>query len=151
MLSSFVNFFSTTAVKQKIQTETLSQTQMFIYFYLITMFDFIGSSVQSLSLIDRSPTINDYLYILENPIIAVVGLILLFLANGGNKGKDFLTKYFCFSFTVGIKYYFVFIILEILPHYFPILASGYYEIPLNVIVNIIMVTNIGVRIYQTKT
>lgn len=151
MLSSFFKFFSTKAVKQKIQTDKLSQTQLFIYFYIITLFDFIGSTQQSLSLIGKSPTITDYLNIWENPAIAAVGLILLYLVNGGNRGRDFLKKYFCFSFTVGIKYYFVFIILELLPNYFSILASNYYEIPVNVIVNLIMVANIGLRIYQTKT
>jgi len=34
----------------------------------------------------------------------VIGLVLLFLANGGSRGNNFLTKYFTFSFTVGIKY-----------------------------------------------
>lgn len=151
MFSTFFKFFSTKAVKQKIQTDKLSQTQLFIYFYLIILFDYISSTQQSLSLIGRSPTITDYLNIWENPAIAAVGLILLYLVNGGNKGRDFLKKYFCFSFTVGIKYYFVFIILELLPNYFAILATNYYEIPVNVIVNIIMVANIGLRIYQTKT
>ncbi len=97
------------------------------------------------------PTIIDYLNIWENPAIAAVGLILLYLVNGGNKGRDFLKKYFSFSFTVGIKYYFIFIMLGYLPNYFSALASIYYEIPVNVIVNIIMVINIGLRIYQTKT
>lgn len=150
MFSSFFKFFNTKTVKQKIQTDTLSQTQLFIYFYLITLFDFIGSTQQSLSLIGRSPTITDYLNIWENPALAAIGLILLYLVNGGNKGRDFLKKYFCFSFTVGIKYYFVFTILELLPNYFSILTSNYYEIPVNVIVNIIMLANIGLRIYQTK-
>ncbi len=147
MFSYFFNFFNTQAVKKKIQCDKLSQTQLFIYFYIITLFDFIGSTQQSLSLIGRSPTITDYLNIWENPAIAAIGLILLYLVNGGNKGRDFLKKYFCFSFTAGIKYYFAFIILESLPNYFSILASNNYEIPVNVIVNIIMVANIGLRIY----
>ena len=83
MFSSFFKFFNTKTVKQKIQTDTLSQTQLFIYFYLITLFDFIGSTQQSLSLIGRSPTITDYLNIWENPALAAIGLILLYLVNGG--------------------------------------------------------------------
>src|SRR5438105_3375266 len=74
----------------------------------------------------------------------------LYLINGGNNGRDFLEKYFCFSFTVGIKYYFAFIILGSLPNYFSVLSSSYYEIPVNVILNVIMVANIDLRIYQTK-
>ena len=151
MRSSFFEFFSTRAVKQKIQTDKLSQLQLFVYFYLITLFDFLGSTQQSLSVIGRSPTTTDYLNIWENPAIAVIGLVLLYIANGGNKGRDFLTKYFCLSFTVGIKYYLVFIILELLPNYFSLFDTNYYEIPVNIIVNTIMVANIGLRIYQTKT
>lgn len=151
MFSSLFKFFSTESVKQKIQTNTMSQTQLFIYFYLITLFDFIGSTQQSLSLIGRSPNIIDYLNIWENPAIAAVGLIFLYLVNGGGKGTEFLKKYFSFSFTVGIKYYFVFIILLSFPNYFSTLASSYYEIPVNIIVNIVMVANIALRIHQTKT
>lgn len=55
MVSSFLEFFSTKAVKQKIQTDKLSQAQLFIYFYIIILFDCIGSTQQSLSLIGRPP------------------------------------------------------------------------------------------------
>ena len=92
----------------------------------------------------------DYLNIWELPIVAAIGLIFLYLVNGGNKGKDFLKKYFSFSFTVGFKYYILFMILESLPNYFSTLATNYYEIPINIIVNIIMIANIGLRIHQTK-
>lgn len=113
------SFFSTKAIKQKIQAGQLSQAQLFIYFYLITLFDFIGSAQQSLSLIGKLPTVIDYLNIWENVAIATPGLILFYLASGGNKGRDFLKKYFCFSFTVGIKYYLIFIVLlGLLPNFF---------------------------------
>jgi len=151
MFSVFFEFFSTAAVKQKIQTNKLPQAQLFLYFYIITLFDFVGSTQQSLSLIGRAPGIIDYLNIWEQPVFAAVGLIFLYLVNGGSKGRDFLKKYFCFSLTVGIKYYFSFVILTSLPSYFSILSSNYYEIPVNIIVNVIMLTNIGLRIYQTKT
>jgi len=150
MFSCFFDFFSTKAVKNKIETGKLPQVHLFLYFYIITLFDFIGSTQQSLSLIGRSPVMTDYLNIWEQPVVAAVGLILLYLLNGGSRGKDFITKYFCFSFTVGIKYYFAFVILAYLPQHFTALASNYYEIPVNVILNIIMVANIGLRIYQTK-
>ncbi|HFE6596502.1 TPA: hypothetical protein ACIZAC_003321, partial [Legionella pneumophila] len=65
--------------------------------------------------------------------------------------NNFLTKFFTFSFTVGIKYYFLDIILEHLLSYFPALDSNYYLILLNILINIIMAINIGLRIYQTKT
>jgi len=151
MCLKLLSFFSTQAGKEKIQTGSLSQTELFIYFYLIILFDYFGSTQQALNVIGKIPRFLDYINIWQNSILGVVGLILLFLANGGSKGHDFLSKYFTFSFTVGIKYYILYIVLEWLPSYLPVLASNYYEIPVNILINIIMVTNIGLRIYQTKT
>jgi hypothetical protein len=151
MHSKILSFFSTQAGKEKIQTGRLSQTELFIYFYLIMLFDYFGLTQQTLDMIVRTPTSIDYLNIWLFRIVGVIGLILFYLANGGNKGNNFLSKFFTFSFTVGIKYYCVDIVLEYLPNYFPELASNYYLIPLNILINIIMATNIGLRIYQTKT
>ena len=151
MHSKILSFFSTQAGKEKIQTGRLSQTELFIYFYLIMLFDYFGLTQQTLDMIGKTPKFIDYLNIWQFRIVAVIGLILLYLANGGSKGNYFLSKYFTFSFTVGIKYYFLYIVLEYLPNYFPALASNYYEIPVNILIDIVMVTNIGLRIYQTKT
>lgn len=115
------------------------------------LFDYFGLTQQTLDLIARAPTTIDYLNIWLFRILGVIGLILFYLVNGGGKGNDFLSKFFTFSFTVGIKYYFLDILLECLPNYFPVLSSNYYLIPLNILINIIMATNIGLRIYQTKT
>ena len=151
MHSKILSFFSTQAGKEKIQAGRLSQTELFIYFYLIMLFDYFGLTQQTLDMIVRPPTAIDYLDIWLFRIVGVIGLILFYLANGGNKGNNFLSKFFTFSFTVGIKYYFLIIVLEYLPNYFPILASNYYLIPLSILINIMMATNIGLRIYQTKT
>ena len=151
MRTRLLSFFSTRAGKEKIQAGTLLQTELFIYFYLITLFDYFGLTQQTLDMIGKTPAFLDYLNIWQFPIVGVIGLILLFLANGGGKGHDFLSKYFTFSFTVGIKYYFLYIFLEYLPSLLPILATNYYEIPVNILINIIMVFNIGMRIHQTKT
>ncbi len=151
MYSKIISFFSTQAVKEKIQAKRLSQIELFIYFYLITLFDYFGLTQQTLDMIGKTPQFIDYLNIWQFRIVGVIGLVLLYLANGGNKGKDFLIKFFPFSFTVGIKYFFLYAILEYLPSYFPVLASNYYEIPVNILVDFVMVTNIGLRIYQTKT
>ncbi len=151
MHSKILSFFSTCAGKEKIQTGRLSQTELFIYFYLIMLFDYFGLTQQTLDMMTRLPTSIDYLNIWLFRILGVIGLILFYLANGGSKGNDFLSKFFTFSFTVGIKYYLLDIVLEYLPNYFPVLASNYYLIPLNISMNIIMATNIGLRIYQTKT
>jgi len=151
MHTKLFSFFSTKAGKEKIQTGRLSQTELFIYFYLIMLFDYFGLTQQTLDMMAKVPTSIDYLNIWLFRIIGVTGFILFYLANGGSKGKDFLSKFFTFSFTVGIKYYFLNMFLEYLPNYFPSLASDYYLASLNLLINILMATNIGVRIYQTKT
>ena len=149
MYSKILSFFSTQAGKEKIQNGCLSQTELFIYFYLIMLFDYFGLTQQTLDLITRAPAHIDYLNIWLFRLLGVFGLILFYLANGGSRGNNFLTKFFTFSFTVGIKYYFLDIILESLPSYFPVLDSNYYLIPLNILINIIMAINIP-GIYQTK-
>jgi hypothetical protein len=149
--SKILSFFSTRAGKEKIQTAKQSQTELFFYFYLIMLFDYFQLTQQTLDMIGKTPQFIDYLNIWQFPIIGVIGLLLLFWANGGGKGRDFLSKYFTFSFTVGIKYYFLYIALEYLPTCLPALASNYYEIPVNILINIVMVGNIALRIYQTKT
>lgn len=151
MHSKILSFFSTKAGIEKIQTSRLSQTELFIYFYLIILFDYFELTQQTLDMIGKTPKFIDYLNIWQFPIVGGIGLILLFLANGGSQGRDFLSKYFTFSFTVGIKYYLLYIVLEYLPTFIPVLASNYYEIPVNILINIVMVANIGLRIYQTKT
>jgi len=151
MSFKLISFFSTRAAKEKIQTGVLTQAELFIYFYLITLFDYFGLTQQTLDMFDKTPRFTDYLYIWQFRTVGIIGLVLLFLANGGRKGHDFLSKFFAFSFTVGIKYYILYTVLEWLPFYFPVLASNYYEIPVNILIDIFMVTNIGLRIYQTKT
>ncbi|WP_131774995.1 hypothetical protein [Legionella anisa] len=151
MLSKLLDFFSTKAGKEKIETGTLSQAQLFLYFYLIIVFDYISLTQQTLSVIGRQPNFIEYLNIWQFPIVGAVGLIILFLANGGTKGSHFFSKYFVFSFTVGIKYFLLYTILEYLPTYFPPLASNTYEVLVNIMINIIMVAHFGFRIYQTKT
>ena len=151
MHSKLLNFFSTQAGKEKIQNGRLSQTELFIYFYITILFDYFGLTQQTLNMMGKTPATVDYVNIWQVPITGVIGLIMLFFANGGNKGNHFLSKFFTFSFTVGIKYYFLYIVLEYLPNFIPALASNYYEITVNILINIVMVANIGLRIYQTKT
>lgn len=151
MRSKILDFFSTQAGKDKIQTGRLSQTELFIYFYLVMLFDYFGLTQETLDMIGKTPKFIDYLNIWQFRMVGVIGLILLYFANGGSKGNNFLSKFFTFSFTVGIKYYCLYIVLGYLPTYFPALASNYYEIPVNILIDILMVANIGLRIYQTKT
>ncbi len=148
MNSKIINFFSTKSVKDKIITETLSEGQLFIYFYLILMFDTITFVQQWLSIAGKTPTSVDLVNIWGLLIINGIGFIILFMANGGTKGKNFLSKYFSLSFTVGFKYFLAMIILQALPVFIPTLATPTYEIGCIFIgLNLIMVVNIAFQIY----
>nr|WP_238147019.1 helix-turn-helix domain-containing protein [Legionella pneumophila] len=57
MYSKILSLFSTQAGKEKIQNGCLSQTELFIYFYLIMLFDYFGLTQQTLDLIARDPFI----------------------------------------------------------------------------------------------
>ncbi len=144
MLSKIISFFSTKSVKKKIADGTLSEAQIFIYFYLILMFDTVSFVQQCLTIAGKQPTLLDWVNIWGLLIINAVGFIILFLANGGSKGNNFLKKYFSLSFTVGYKYAIIFFICTAL------LTSQTLGIAAVVILNTLMVGNIGFRIYQTR-
>ena len=144
MYSKIINFFSTKSVKEKIANGTLSEMQLFIYFYLILMFDTIGFVQQWLAIAGKPPTLLDWVNIWGLLIINAIGFIILFLANGGSKGHNFLKKYFSLSFTVGYKYAIIFLICTAL------LTSQTLGIAAVVILNTLMVANIGYRIYQAR-
>jgi hypothetical protein len=145
VLSKLINFFSTKSVKEKIANGTLSETQLFIYFYLILMFDTMSFVQQYLAIAGKQPTLLDLVNIWGLLIINAIGFIVLFLANGGSQGHNFLKKYFSLSFTVGYKYAIIFFICTAL------LTSQTLGIAAVVILNTLMVANIGFRIYQTRS
>lgn len=151
IISKIINFFSTKSVKDKIINGTLSEQRLFIYFYLIFIIDAIGFTQQCLSVAGKKLTSVDLVNIWGYLIITVLGLIILYFANGGSKGQNFLSKYFPFSFTVGYKYGIAFIILGVLPNYLPLLSFPVYEIFVFICTNLLMVANIALRIYSVRS
>src|SRR4029078_9137532 len=112
MSSKIINFFSTKSVKEKIITNTLSEGQLFLYFYLILMFDTVAMTQQCLSVIGKEPTTVELVNIWGFLIINAIGYLIVFLANGGIEGKNFISKCFAFSLTVGFKYFVALTMLE---------------------------------------
>lgn len=149
MKLKILSFFSTNSVKKKIATGKLSEWELFIYFYLILMFDTITFVQQWLAIAGKTPTSVDLVNIWGLLIINATGFIIVFIANGGTKGKNFLNKYFSLSFTVGFKYCIAIILLQTIPALFFTLTSA-YEILIFIVCNLMMVTNIALRIYQTR-
>lgn len=150
MISKILNFFSTKSVQDKILKGTLSEGQLFIYFYLILMIDTIDFVQQCLSVANKNVMPVDLVHIWGLLIINGIGYIILFVANGGTKGKNFLSKFFSISFTVGFKYGIAFIILSSLPNFLSALVIPRYDIGIFIIVNILMVANMAFRIYEIR-
>lgn len=149
MLSKIINFFSTKSVKEKIMANTLSEGQLFLYFYLILMFDTAAMTQQCLSVIGKNPTALELVNIWGFLIINAVGYLIVFLVNGGVKGKNLISKFFAFSLTVGIKYFFILVILDaLMTILFPMTQA--YNIAMYVLVNILMVANIAFRVHETR-
>lgn len=59
MKSRIISFFSTNFVKERIVAGNLAEGQIFIYFYLILMFDTITFVQQWLSIAGKTPTLVD--------------------------------------------------------------------------------------------
>lgn len=150
MTLKFISFFSTNSVKEKITTGTLTEGQLFIYFYLIFMYDALGLTQQCISMIGKQASLIDLVNIWGYFIITGVGLLILFFANGGINGNSFVRKFFAFSFTVGYKYGIAFIILGSLSKFISASFVQMYEIIVYFIINLLMVINIAYRIYQTR-
>lgn len=145
-----VDFFSTQSVKEKIIKNTLPEGQLFLYFYLILTFDAFNFLQEGLMLSKRLANTSDLIQMWGVFLLSAVGLIVMFIVNGGLKGKAFLAKFFAFSFTVGIKYAIIFAILSSLPSIITIYDAAIYNICLFAFLNISMLTHITYRIYQTR-
>lgn len=103
MMKTIIDFFSTKSVKENIIKGTLSNSRLFIYFYLIIMFDAVWFTQQSLAVIGKQATLSNMVNIWGYLIITSIGMLILFFTNGGTKDNNFLTKFFAFSFTVGLS------------------------------------------------
>lgn len=149
-MQPFLNFFSTRNVQSKISKGTLFEGQYFLYVYLILMFDALSLTWLALLMANQPATTLDLVNLWGDLLIKAVGLIILFIANGGTKGTDFVKKFFSFSFTVGYKYLIVLIIFDNLSIYLPNNMTLAYRISIYFIINFIMVINIALRMRQTK-
>ena len=149
-MRSVINFFSTQSVGEKLAKGGLSDSQLFLYFYFIMMYDAFGLTQQCLAMIGKQPSVIDLVNIWGYLIITGIGLLILFFINGGMKGKNFLSKFFSFSFTVGFKYGVAFIMLDALSKLISPTFVQAYEIIIYFFINILMVIHIAFRIYETR-
>jgi hypothetical protein len=105
---------------------------------------------QCIAIIDKQASALDLLNIWGNLTLVAICLPILFLVNGGGRGKNFITKFFAFSITVGYKYAIAFILLNLYAKFITSTYTQTYQISVYVILNILMVANIALRMYQTR-
>lgn len=93
-------FWNVSRLKQDIQSNNLSEKDKFIYFAIYTVINslFIGLS----AFVETDSTANSTVAIL-NFIAICVGTYMLYRANGGSGGYDFLGRYFSLGFVVMIR------------------------------------------------
>lgn len=98
------DLWDTKHVKSELATHALSEGKAFAYFLAVLGFDWVQFTVIRLS--PPSGLINDWerADALFTLVLTIVGLVFLFLCNGGIRGKDFLYRYFPLSFVVGWKF-----------------------------------------------
>lgn len=107
-----LSFFSTRYVKQKLRAHELSETRLFAYFYLLTLYD-TSALLQNLLLGNHEAkyiAIEAYGFF----FLTAFGVLVVFFANGASKGTRFLEKYFPLAFTVGYKYGILLLLVEYL-------------------------------------
>src|SRR5688500_2633491 len=114
IIVSIKHFFSTNAVKDNLINETLTELQIFCYFYFIFMYDFLGLIEQSFSIAGRSINPLDIIHLWGFYLITGIGILILFIANGAKNGKNFVVKFYALTFTVGYKYGLALIMLDYL-------------------------------------
>ena len=95
--------WSTAFVRELLRTDRLSESASFRYFLAIMTFDwlqFTGIATTSTPNISPWSAAGSWITF----AVTVLGLLYLYLKNGGGAGQHFLRRYFSLSVTVGWKF-----------------------------------------------
>lgn len=98
------DLWDTKHVKSELAAHAISEGGVFLYFFAIMGFDWLQFTAIRLSAV--SGVIADWARVdaWSTFCLTVIGLVFLFMCNGGTHGKDFLYRYFPLSFVVGWKF-----------------------------------------------
>lgn len=96
--------WNTRFLKSELSAHAISEGKLFLYFFAITGFDWLQFTFIRLSSTSGAMQDWEYANALSPLFITIIGLLFLFLFNGGVHGKDFLYRYFPLSFVVGWKF-----------------------------------------------
>ena len=156
MIMKIKDFFNTRVVTEKLVTHTLPEGQLFLYFYIVIVYDWLQFTLGYLQLAERLSNVGkpmgfaDYFSVWSTFFFTALGLLICFVANGGMKGKDFLSKFFSYSVTVGFKYGIAGMLIDNVPTLLPALQGPFYELLSLYLVNITMISHFAYRIFLTR-
>lgn len=96
-------FWKIEKLKEDIKNNRFNEKDRFLYGTINVVLWAVGMEVMARLPIE-SPNIWDTINSLGNIIIPLVGTILVYKANGGANGKDFLGRYVSIGFVVSIRF-----------------------------------------------
>lgn len=143
--------WSTRFVRQRLRSESLSESITFRYFLAIMAFDWL-----QFTLIATTPTPRISQWSVANSwltfAVTVLGLVYLYRRNGGASGKQFLRRYFPLSVTVGWKFL---VVMFAFLSFIPLLLAGHSKELLGwsttltlAFINIVMFWRIGFHLHS---
>jgi hypothetical protein len=104
MALSHRDFWDTRHVKSELTTGAMPEAKVFLYFLAITTFDWLQLTVFRIRPNPAPLSLPEKFEAWFGIGITVVGVVFLFLCNGGGRGKDFLYRYFPLAVVVGWKF-----------------------------------------------
>jgi hypothetical protein len=98
------DLWDTKHLKSELAANAISEGKLFLYFFAITGFDWLQFTAIRLTAVSEVIADWERVDALSTLSLTAIGLVFLFLCNGGILGKDFLYRYFPLSFVVGWKF-----------------------------------------------
>jgi hypothetical protein len=93
-------FLSLPRVKRQLVERTLPNTQVFVYFFIITAIDNLQLGLLQVSPAEPTPWTPSAVW--GSLAIGAVFLFATYLLNGGSEGRDYLIRYFSISAVVAL-------------------------------------------------
>jgi hypothetical protein len=104
MALSHRDLWDTRHVKSELATGAMPEAKVFLYFLAITTFDWLQLTAFRLRSNPEPLSLPEEFDAWFGIGITVVGVVFLFLCNGGSRGTDFLYRYFPLAVVVGWKF-----------------------------------------------
>ena len=104
MALSHRDLWDTRHVKSELAIRALPEAKVFLYFLAITTFDWLQFTAFRIRPNPEPLSLAAAFDAWFGLGITVVGVVYLFLCNGGGQGKDFLYRYFPLAVVVGWKF-----------------------------------------------